>query len=187
MKLLRSWPSQVPEGRAYVVDDCPRMVMSQLDYRPPFTRDVDDDLLLIEWDIAIGPEELTTFAKAARRRPEEMLVAPYKIYPSLKYDLPAPIWAHRHWDGTADPPGSCFPRYEGWTPVETGDETCNLFGFGISYFPRDLVHDFLRTPANQLSDVSFGMWHYAHVSQTVAICWDAPGLHLNFEMSKVSV
>ena len=184
MKLLRSWPTHIPEGRSYVVDAIPRLLMSQLDYRPPLEAMEPDDVLLIEWDIAVGKHELLVFAERARDSPEQILVAPYRIYRGEKYsDLGQDMWAHRHWDGTADPPGSTFPRFGGWQPVMTGEPTANLFGFGLIYLPRELISAFMASNfSNLFGDAQFGMWHYTNVAKEVPIAWECPAVHLNYEI-----
>jgi hypothetical protein len=73
MKLVRSWPAEIPEGRAYVVDDIPKFIMGnegerQFDYRGLV--DLDDDVVLIEWDIAVGGEQLALFMERAKAEPD---------------------------------------------------------------------------------------------------------------------
>jgi hypothetical protein len=100
MKLVRSWPANIPEGRSYVVDDIERFVMgadndTQFDYRRLV--DYDDDVVLIEWDIAVGGEQLRTFIDRARAEPDRVRVAPYLLYRGgLKGDRPqVPFYVHR--------------------------------------------------------------------------------------------
>jgi hypothetical protein len=180
MKLLRSWPDQIPEGRSYVVDDIERLVINRHDYAA--LRNVDDDVLLLEWDVAVGQEDLLTFAERARSAPGRVLVAPYRIYADV-YGLPADIWAHRSWDGTGA--GTVIPT--GAKPIETNMPMCNLFGLGLVYLPRDLVRRFLPGhPPGHFGDTQFSMWHYQHVAQTVPIAWEVRPVHLNFLTPKIS-
>jgi hypothetical protein len=84
MKLVRSWPAVIPEGRFYVVDDIPKFIMGdegerQFDYRGLV--DLDDDVVLIEWDIAIGAEQLALFMARAKDEPDRVRVAPYYLRP----------------------------------------------------------------------------------------------------------
>jgi hypothetical protein len=88
MRLLRSWPSRIPEGRSYVVDDIERLVIDNHSYGPLSA--VDDDVLLLEWDIAIGQEDLRHFADHAAKDPDRVLVAPYRIYADT-YNLTADV------------------------------------------------------------------------------------------------
>jgi hypothetical protein len=145
--------------------------------------EVADDVLLLEWDIAVGKEELLAFADRARQSPDRVLVAPYRIYAD-RYKLPSgDIWAHRHWDGK--PGYTIIP--EGAMPISTGDQTCNLFGLGMVYLPRELVQEF-RSPkwgsdfgwSNHFGDNEFSMWHYLNVTHDVPVMWEVRPVHLNY-------
>ena len=174
MRLLRSWPNRVPPGRNHVVDDIERLIISNHCYRP--LGDIDDDVLLLEWDIAVDIEDLYRFADVARRAPHRVLVAPYRL-PDRMYGLPAPVWAHRRWDGTGT--GTVSPV--GAKPVETGDPTCDLFGLGMVYLPRALIHGYLRSGwSSHFGDVEFSMWHHVEVGQPVPITWDIRPVHVNY-------
>ena len=174
MRLIRSWPVSIPEGRSYVVDDIERVVIDKHDYKPLSA--IDDDLLLLEWDIAVGQEDLRHFAEHAAEDPTRVLVAPYRIYADA-YNLSADIWAHRRWNG--DGVGTVSPN--GAVPVQTGDPTCNLFGLGMVYLPRRLHRQFAAVAwAAHFGDTSFSIWHYEHAAREVPICWDARPVHLNY-------
>lgn len=174
MRLIRSWPDRIPEGRSYVVDDIERLVISRHDYKPLAA--VDDDVLLLEWDMAVGQEDLRRFADRAAESPDRVLVAPYVIYADT-YGLPSDVWAHRHWDGTGA--GTISPT--GAIPVATGDPTCNLFGLGMCYLPRELVRRFAALSwSSHFGDTEFSMWHYTHVAHDVQIMWDARPVHLHY-------
>jgi hypothetical protein len=176
MRLIRSWPRHVPDGRSYVVDGADRWVMDNCDYRPLFET-VDDDVLLLEWDIAVSKEDVTHFAALAAKDPGRVLVAPYRIY--YERLLPEPVWAHRRWGG--EPRGMAHPA--GATPVTTGAATCNLFGLGMVYLPRDLMRACADARwSNSIGDVQFSMWHHAHVERDVPICWDVHPVHLNYSL-----
>jgi hypothetical protein len=178
MRLIRSWPRHVPPGRGHVVDDIEHLVIDNMDYRALGA--VDGDVLLLEWDIAVAKEDLLRFAAVASEHPEQVLVAPYRIY--YEHMLPEPVWAHRHWDG--EPRGMCAPV--GAVPVSTEDPTCNLFGLGMAYLPGKLVHRFLQDGwANHFGDVEFSMWHYLTVRREVPICWDVHPVHLNYQTPQV--
>lgn len=179
MKLLRSWPRHVPEGRSYVVDGIERLILDRYDYTP--LGDVDDDVLLIEWDIAVGEQDLVAMAEAAAERPAEVVVAPYRLYAGnhTSRSLRETVWAHRLW-----------PDYR---HVQTGDPHCNIFGFGLTYLPRKLVRGYLdaRTAAPDgrtwgFSDGSFSGWHYRCVKPDVPIVWDVQPVHLNYRLPSLS-
>ena len=174
MKLLRSWPFRIPDDRNYVVDDVPRLIIDNCDYRS--LGEVEDDVLMIEWDIAVNRADLLTFAEVARRTPSDVLVAPYEI-PSDLYHLPAPVSAHRQWEW--DGSNSVIPV--GAWPVQPDDETCNLFGLGMVYLPYALVCGFLDSGyATHFGDVEFSMWHYKNVSRTVPILRSVHPVHVNY-------
>lgn len=174
MRLVRSWPDRIPEGRAHVVDNVERLVLHNHDYKPLAA--IDDDVLLLEWDIAVGQEDLRAFAAHARQDPDRVLVAPYRIYADA-YNLPTDVWAHRRWDGTGV--GTVIPN--GATPVATGDPWCQLFGLGMVYLPRDLHRRFAAVAwSSHFGDTQFSMWHYEHVTHDVPICWDVHPVHLHY-------
>ena len=180
MRLLRSWPRVIPEGRSYVVDDIERLVIDNHHYGP--LADIDDDVLLLEWDIAVGQEDLLTFVERARSDLDRVLVAPYRIYADT-YHLPADIWAHRTWNG--DGAGTVIPH--GARPVETGAPTCNLFGLGMTYLPRAIHRKFAALAwSSQFGDTQFSMWHYQHVAHDVPIAWEVRPVHLNYLTPKIS-
>jgi len=175
MRLVRSWPQHIPDGRSYVVDDIERLVIDNHDYSRALA-DIDEDLLLLEWDIAVGQEELRSFADRALQTPDRVLVAPYLIYADA-YGLPRDIWAHRTWNG--DGAGTVIPR--GATPIRDGAPTCNLFGLGMAYLPRDVVVGFVKASfSTHFGDTQFSMWHYQNVSQEVPVDWGVRPVHLNY-------
>lgn len=166
LKLLRSWPLRIPEGRSYVVDQIERLVIENHDYYGLGA--FDSDILLLEWDIAVNKDDLEGFADLARCEPNRVLVAPYMLY------TPKPVWAHRTWSG-----GYLTP--EGAVPVRTGALTCNLFGLGMVYLPRDAIRGFCTSGwANHFGDVEFSMWHYHNVETEVPITWAVRPVHLNY-------
>jgi hypothetical protein len=175
VRLLRSWPAVIPDNnRHYVVDGCERLIISNHHYGALAA--IDNDVLLLEWDMAVGQEELRKFARRAMEAPDRVLVAPYRIYADA-YGLPADIWAHRRWDGTGS--GTVIPT--GATPVQTGDPFCQLFGFGMIYLPRDLTHRFAAAAwASHFGDKEFSMWHYDRVTHDVPIMWEIQPVHLNY-------
>lgn len=176
MRLLRSWPARIPEGRAHVVDGIEQLVIDNHHYGPLAA--IDDDVLLLEWDIAVGQEDLNQFATRARRAPEKVLVAPYRIYAD-SYGLPCDIWAHRQWGG--DGMGTVIPN--GAIPIRDGAPFCNLFGLGMVWLPRDLVHRFLViSQSSNFGDTQFSMWHYQYVTRDVPVAWEVRPVHLHYEI-----
>ena len=176
MRLLRSWPAVIPDDRVrgHVVDGIERFVMRNHHYGSLAA--VDDSVLLLEWDMAVGQDELRRFARRAKEAPDRVLVAPYRIYADA-YGLDADIWAHRAWDGTGS--GTVVPT--GARAVETGAPFCQLFGLGMVYLPRDLIRRFCAASwASHFGDKEFSMWHYERVTHDVPIMWEVQPVHLNY-------
>lgn len=176
MKLVRSWPAEIPQGRAYVVDDIDKMIMAKYDYRG--LADLDDDVVLIEWDIAVGGEQLERFMARAKADPTQTRVAPYLLYPKST-NRPAPFYCHRVRE----------PGTKRWV---TGPEDthCQMFGFGLVYIPRELILKFMETlrPEHMFSDTTFSRWHMRWapaVNRNVPIDWDAHCVHLHYQLPEV--
>lgn len=182
MKLLRSWPKNPPPGRPHVVDSIPRLEMDNYDYS--VLAQLQDDVLLLEWDIAVGKDELVGFARRAAATPNQVLVAPYRHYPEAygadpssgfpQYGFAQSTWVHRYWSGPADPNMFRF--------VETGAPWCNLWGFGLTYLPQQVITGYLN--ARQVDwgfdDTSLSEWHFRFVEQRVPIDWDTRPVHLHY-------
>lgn len=171
MKILRSWPEQVPPGRNYVVDTMPRFVMTGYDYRG--LGDLNDDVLLVEWDMALSKEDFDTFYAHTRRSPGEVLVAPYRLYTPTARATPlpkGPIWVHRRY--TDDEHATYH--------VDELEPTCHLWGLGVSYLPRQVIRDFLDDWPGHFSDSSLSGWHYRNVAAEVRITWDVRPIHLHY-------
>lgn len=179
MKLVRSWPAVIPEGRSYIVDDIPKLVMSDYDYR--CLLDLDDDVVLIEWDIAVGGQDLETFMARAAANPNQVRVAPYLLYPKSTSSRHGPFYVHR-----SNGYGSGARRYV------TGPEqaTCDMFGFGLVYLPRALMVEFVaQLPANKkFTDTTFSYWHRRRAPRElrdVPIDWDIVCVHLHYDLPEV--
>lgn len=173
MRLLRSWPAAEPPGRACVRDSIPRLVISDHEYRP--LGDVDDDVLLLEWDIAVGREDLAEFAARAAVTPGRVLVAPYRLYCfSSGRDRPRPVWAHRRYEG--DPQTGTLRQ------AGPDDPSAHLWGLGMTYLPREVIHGFLTDWPGRVDDVSLSGWHYNHVAREVPITWDIRPVHLHYRV-----
>ena len=178
MRLLRSWPETVPGGRAYVHDDMPRLIMKNFDYRAPLT-DVNDDVLLIEWDLAIGKEDLIAFAARAAATPDDVLVAPYRLYHAASgRDRPQPVWVHRRYEGTGDS--------ESLRHVTPDDETCHLWGLGLTYLPRWIVAECLAAWDGTLTDGALSGWHHRNIKTDVPIAWDIRPVHLHYRIPTIT-
>jgi hypothetical protein len=174
MRLVRSWPSRIPPGRSYVEDGIERLIIENHDYKALLA--INDDVLLLEWDMAVGQEDLRHFAQHAAEDPNRVLVAPYRIYADA-YNLAEDVWAHRHWDGSGA--GTISPR--GASFLTTGDPFCQLFGLGMVYLPRNIHRRFADVSwSSHFGDTEFSMWHYQYVAHDVPICWDVHPVHLHY-------
>jgi hypothetical protein len=149
-----------------------RLVMDGYDYH--CLEQVDDDVLLLEWDIAIGEHELLRFADQAKTAPDRVRVAPYSIYRSTLslVDLGRSVYPFRLY-------GDYSMRW--CTP---DDPACHTFGFGVIYLPRLLIKGYLADDYPGLfNDVAFSGWHYRNAEyREVPIAWDCPAVHLNYTL-----
>lgn len=169
VRIIRSWPEVVPEDRNYVVDDLPRWLMRDCSYRG-LDRLV-DDVLVVEWDIAVDHEQLKLFAEQARSLPGEVLAAPYRIW-----DRGYPVWAQRHWDGA----GIDTNQPHTAKPIETGDETCQLPSLGLTYLPKAFIDTYAASPrASHWGDVEMGMAWCAAGHWRSRVTWDVRPVHLH--------
>lgn len=179
MKLLRSWPAVVPPGRARVEDGIERLVMDDYDYA--VLAEVDDDVLLLEWDVAVGAEELAAFAARAAAEPDRVLAAPYRLYPGGS--LPASrnpewtAWRYRNND----------QRHGGTEQVRPGEPTAHITGLGMTYLPRHLIRRYLaeRDHSWGFSDIAFCSWHYRRVRPDIELDWSARPVHLHYQLPDI--
>lgn len=180
MRWLRSWPANPPAGRAHVVDDMERLVIDDYDYTP--LGSIDDDVCLLEWDMAIDRQQMTLFEGYAVQTPDRVIVAPYKLYnPGDR-----PHNAHRTMLGM---------RGERW--ISDMEPQCDLFALGLAYLPRQLVREFLASPApergrdprlpaefdyadRRFTDQTFAMWHYRVYARRVDVIWSVRPVHLHW-------
>lgn len=169
MRWVRTWPARMPpeeDPRSYVTDRLPRVLMDH-DYAPVLAG-FTGDTVVVEWDIAFGPDDMQAFENHVARAPGRIHVAPYRLYPKST-SLPGPVWAHRHYHGPTSIP---------W--IEEGDPFCDWFGFGFIYFPLTIVHRYLQTnPVNE-GDSSFSRWHFDEIGETVPVHWDVRPVHLHY-------
>jgi hypothetical protein len=165
VRWVRTFPAEIPEGRAYVSDGLPRLVMSGFNYVPVLEQ-LDGDTVIVEWDIAVSFEDRDRFTELCSADPDRVHVAPYQLYP-VSTHLPGPVWAHRV--ATRHPP---------W--INQWDGTCDLFSFGLVYLPHAIVRRYLATMPAVTGDALFSMWHYAEEFGPVPVHWDVRPVHLHF-------
>lgn len=190
MLWVRSWPAVIPPGRRYVVDSLPRLVIEGYDLATADPEagwclgDLHPDSLarageptdrrgffLVEWDIAYSPGDKLAMERAAAQRPDEVCVAPYKLYP-VSTGLLEPVWAHSN----GELPGTA------WSV--TGDDHCDHFALGMAYLPWALVTGFMRDRSlmsdPRFTDTNFSLWHFHTIGKRVRIAWAARPVHLHW-------
>lgn len=145
----RSWPDQVPDGLAHVIDGLPRLVMRDKNYATladyqPWPQH-DPGWCLLEWDIALASEERQRFEQHALSEPGRVLVAPYPLYPAGK------------------PPAGVH-RTKG-RPISPGERWAETFGFGCIYFPQAVLDRWWAEPPatyakrGYFTDTTFATWY----------------------------
>lgn len=168
----RSWPETVPEGRAYVQDGLPRLLMRDCNYStlPSFQPWPDDQpgFFMLEWDVALDGRQRDMFVEHAMERPERILVAPYWKQYIIKARRP-PEWRQLH-------------RSELNRPIKDGTPRADLFGFGCIYMPQAVLNDWLASnwpgSAGGFTDSTFSHWHLATHGQ-VHVDWSVHPQHLH--------
>lgn len=175
MKIVRTWPHKVPRGRGHVQDDLPRYMMGGFDYRP-FFKHVDDDVLIVEWDIAVGAEHFEDMLDLIATDPASVHAAPYRLYTMPSY--PGPHWVMRRFDAAGE---------LHW--CEDGDTSSHTFGFGFTYVPRDLWRAYEAEIPRRLSwvnDSNFSKWHHLNVAAEVPIPWHIRPVHLHYPIPEAA-
>ena len=174
MKLIRSWPAVVPPNRAHVVDDIPRHVMHDFSYRG--LADYRDDILLVEWDMAVSAFFFMRFRVRVAADPTKVLVAPYRIYESTTKPTPlpgGPKWVHRKYVGA-----KASLRW-----VQEGDPDADLWGLGLTYLPRRIIREFMDFWPGHFNDGAISGWHFDRYGP-VPIAWDVRPVHLHYTIKE---
>lgn len=190
IRWLRSWPREIPAGRPHVIDDTPRLVIADYDYRPLLqlaADDPDSDFCLLEWDMALDPDDRIAFERTARQYAGWPLVAPYRLrLPGQEHA----VWAHRLCIGPADD-GSQL------RPIGMAERFCHYPALGLIYLPNDVLRQYaqaigscpapylLQYPDADLScdrftDHNFAVWlhHYSRRPPT-RVAWSVRPAHLH--------
>lgn len=174
MRFLRSFPAVVPPGRAHVVDNVERLVMHDYSYRA--LGHYGDDILLIEWDMAVSAEDLARFRQHIAADPTRVIVAPYRVYEQTTRPEPlqgGPKWVHRKYIGA-----KASMRH-----VHEGDPDADLWGMGLIYMPRAVIAEFLDFWPGHFNDGTFSGWHFDRHGPA-PITWDVRPVHLHYESIK---
>lgn len=146
-----------------------------------FLTELNDDVILLEWDMAIAHHDLHNFIAHARQAPHLVHVAPYVLYETSLDELHAPVWAHRHMLNE-------MPLHLKW--VDYGDSVCDLFSTGMIYIPRDIANrlsesDDLVTWHHNINDSKFAFWYYYTIGEKVPIHWDVRPIHLHYNQEAI--
>jgi hypothetical protein len=178
MRLIRSFPDPTPEGRNYIVDDAERVLNTGYSYRGLVA--VGDDLIHLDWDMAVSREDLERFATRARQAPDRVLVGPQRVdVGDGRRHLREPVWNMRRYVGPA------------MEHVPTGAPTCDLYGFGMVYLPGKLLRAFedrwraeLDDGSVRFDDTGFAGWTTKEQGPA-EIDWSVRPVHLHYAISEV--
>jgi hypothetical protein len=158
VKIIRTFPDDGgPEGRSYVQDDLEKL------YTRPFDisglKQYHDDIVLLEWDIAVSRLDLARFT--ANAKGDWPVVAPFLDRRSERY---------MHW------------RKEpvGYRAIRKDEPTCDLFGFGMVYFPEWVIRDYPMGygNSNTMTDGNLPRWLQEQEQRPVPVDWTITVVHL---------
>jgi hypothetical protein len=159
LRWYRSWPSvfasDVPADRPHVIDNLPRLLVSDYDYATVAEWPSEGPgICLLEWDVALDERQRTQFAGLALLEPERVLAAPYLI-------------------------GNTHICRVGNDPVQPPATECATFGLGCTYLPYEAVRGFLSGGlTNRFTDTEFSFWYRDHVGPA-RVTWDIHPQHLH--------
>lgn len=175
MKLIRTVPSTIPENRHYVIDSIDRVPIQNYDMH--FLTEYDDDVILLEWDIAVGKHDIFNFIQHCLAAPNLVHVAPYPLYPESLDELVAPVWAHREMTNP-------MPLQLRW--IDYGEPVCDIFSTGMIFLPRHIIRlmgqsDDLITWHHNINDSKLAFWYYHEYGIKVPVHWDVRPIHLHYD------
>ena len=160
VRILRSFPDDGgPPGRGHIIDGLERFLQPAFDYTG--LKRYGEDIVLLEWDIAVSTLDLARFAASVQGR-DWPAVAPFLSRDGAHY---------LHW------------RVEGQDqrPITQGEPDCDLFGFGMVYLPWHVIRDYPDGygGSSVLSDGSLPRWlQEAHGPRPVPVDWSVTVVHL---------
>lgn len=175
MLIIRTVPRKIPEGRNYVMDQLDRVIIDNYDMH--FLTDLNDSVIMLEWDIAVAQHDLANFMSHCIAAPHVVHVAPYVLYPESLEELSAPAWAHR------EMVNEC-PLQLRW--IDYGESTCDIFSTGMVYLPRHICRrvaeaDDLVTWQHNTTDSKLSFWYYYKIGEKVPVHWDVRPIHLHYD------
>jgi hypothetical protein len=193
---VRDWETSAENAgktrRGIVWDpaQCEPVYIDNYNYWDFFTSGLDDDVIIIEMDMAVGYRDRRLFESYCQASPDTVHVAPYEHY-GFKNAYERNGWVHRNTVNTS---------------IREGDGYCLFFGFGLVYLPLPMIRDFVQAirdgiivkddrdhdfclglryagtgePANFASDCTFSYWHATVVGAPVPVHWDVRPVHLHY-------
>lgn len=172
--VVRSWPEPEPPGHPKVVDKLPRFAIhnNKFDYRRivEYKRDV----IQLDWDTAVSPEDLHKFASYANEDREHCLVAPCRVYPGGMRGTATRMISKVQWNAYKFNRDNTSRRL-----VNKDDKDADHWGFGMVYLPYKWIKAYVDESSRPLDDISFSSWYYIKAGPA-RITWDIIPVHLNF-------
>ena len=190
IEIVRSWPPEqwMLDDHPYVVDNARRIVIGSQktgpntyynDMRP--LSQVGQDFIHLDWDMAVGRDELRAFADKCRQKPDKLRSAACRTYPTRRYQLGDDPDKRTRWHAWH----SLNPEIE----VNYGDPVCKWFSFAFIYVPFAIwtafVTDFNKvhgTRPRWCSGRSLASWYHKNVSEEIDLDWDTHVVHANYSI-----
>ena len=153
-------------------------------FRPSITghyTELEEDFIHLDWDIAIGRDEIREFATRCSQNPSQVRSIPYRSYPTRRrrdkwFNQKTTEWCA--WHIVPNIPG-------GKRRIDTNDPTCDLVGFGAIYIPIQMFKDYAKQETGECTDFKFSEWYYNSVdNKGIPLEWDIPIVHLNFSIKE---
>lgn len=176
MKLVRSWPLEPPADHPQIIDNCERVYIPTVDYRPLV--ELEDDVIQLDWDVAVGRNELRAFAQKCLAEPDLVRVAPTMVYPTRMH--------RHHKDMEFKDTWLVFKQLPiGRASLEPGEPYCDYFGFGLVYLPWWTIKGFTEYQeqqgnGNPFLDSLFDVWYRKVSGKRVPVEWDTHAVHINY-------
>lgn len=181
MKLVRSWPIDPPEDHPQIFDDCELVYIDAVDYTPLLQ--LNDNVLHLDWDVAVGRNELRAFAAKCKAEPELVRVAPTMNYVTRHFRSRKNFPTTTQWMVWKQTGG-------GRESINPGDPACDYFAFGMVYLPLWALKQYKTDcPRERFYDQSFSKWHFKYhggygTSPGVPVEWDTHAVHLNYSIAQ---
>lgn len=178
---VRSWPEYVPPHKTHIIDDLPRVTVKDYDYRTLIPYNTDHRLNHLDWDVAIGREDVERMDELYRLYPNRVVVAP--IY---YYDETLPRYVHQQ----VVPISTQYPRGMRW--MTAGENLCDYAGFSCISIPPNFLQwcdEWLKTLHNEdqrITDTRFSDWMYQIRHEKFVVDWRIQAVHLNYPVQRLT-